>query len=136
MARCAVRSSQRDDPTKLKKSGTGNRSGFFLLPAFQCDGETRIPKLKGSAPASGAVFHARAENIERTKMFQASVSGSRATAGREGASGNGRGGRAPPTSEFGPIPFPSPISRLFPGEKSFSGGAISLTCGRVSQTGG
>ena len=55
----------------------------------------RIPKLKGSAPASGAVFRALAENIERTKKLQESVSASRATAGREGASGNARGGRAP-----------------------------------------
>ncbi|HTJ00459.1 MAG TPA: hypothetical protein VL527_16385, partial [Dongiaceae bacterium] len=49
----------------------------------------------GSAPASGVVFRALAENPERPKSSQCWEPGPRATAGRVGAAGYARGGRAP-----------------------------------------
>jgi hypothetical protein len=49
----------------------------------------------GSAPATGAVFRALAENPERTEIIPTSGKVSRATAGCGGAAGNARGGRAP-----------------------------------------
>jgi hypothetical protein len=56
---------------------------------------SRKPKLMGSAPASGAVFRALAENIGRAKISETSVSVTHATGWTRGASSNTRGGCAP-----------------------------------------
>jgi len=51
--------------------------------------------LLGSAPASGAVFRALAENIGRIEISKTSVSGTHARGWTRGASSNTRGGCAP-----------------------------------------
>ena len=55
----------------------------------------------GSAPALGAVFRVPAENPSAPEIFERSGPSHAPGAGREGASSYARGGRAPPTSEFG-----------------------------------
>ena len=55
----------------------------------------------GSAPAPGAVFRALAENSAAQEYSRRLISVPAPSAGREGASSDARGGRAPLTSEVG-----------------------------------
>ncbi|MGD0745531.1 MAG: hypothetical protein ABSA45_10275, partial [Verrucomicrobiota bacterium] len=69
-------------------TGDSSSRGFQAAPGRP--GSSRTPKLRGSAPAPGAVFRARAENIGRSEISRTPVPVTRAKGWTRGASSHTR----------------------------------------------